>query len=108
LQVAASDELLSGGHRSERRRDVDAPVVRRVRAEPARCLLELSLAAGTPTAAGLVPGDGDVDEPLQKVSLRRWRLAPLVLELLVRGEELPGGDQLQTSVESHGVRGRRS
>ena len=81
-------------------------MVRRVGAEPARRFLELALAAGTPTAPGLVPGDGDVDEPLQEVPLLRRRLAPLVLELLVRGEELAGGDQLQAFVESHEVRGR--
>jgi hypothetical protein len=106
LQVATSDELLRRGHRSECRCDVDATVVRRVGAEPARRFLELAFAARTSTAAGLVPGDCDVDEPLQEVSLLRRRLAPLVLELLVCGEELAGGDQLQALVESHEVRGR--
>ena len=86
------------GHRAERRCDVDATVVRRVGAEPARRFLELALAARTPTAPGLVPGDGNVDEPLQEVSLLGRRRAPLVLELLVRGEELAGGDQLQALV----------
>jgi len=90
-------------HRSESRCDVDATVVRRVGAEPARRFLELAFAARTPTAPGLVPGDGNVDEPLQEVSLLRRRLAPLVLELLVRGEELAGGDQLEAPFESHRV-----
>ena len=77
--------------------------MRRVGAEPARRLLELALAAGTPPAPGLVPRDGHVDEPLQEVSFLGWRLPPLVLELLVRGEELAGGNQLEASFESHRV-----
>ncbi len=47
-----------------------------------------------------------MDEPLQEVALLGRRLPPLVLELLVRGEELAGGDQLETAVESHAIRGR--
>ena len=94
------------GHRSESRCHVDATVVRRVGAEPARRFLELTFAARTPTAPGLVPGDCNVDEPLQEVSLLRRCFPPLVFELLVRGEELAGGDQLQALVESHVVRGR--
>ena len=87
----------------QRRTDVDTAVMRRVRAEPARCFLELALAPGAPPAAGLVPSDGDVDQALQEVSFFGWRFPPLVLELLVRGEELSGGDQLETPFESHGL-----
>jgi hypothetical protein len=54
---------------AQRRRDVDAAVRRRVRAEPAGRLLELALAADAVSAPGLVPGDGDVDESLEEVAL---------------------------------------
>lgn len=69
------------------------------RQAPAR-LLELPLAAHTVTAAGLVPRDRDVNEPLQEVSLRRLGGSPGVLELLVRGEILAAADQLQPAVET--------
>ena len=49
--------------------DVDAAVCRRERGEPAPRLLELARAADRSAAAGLVPGDGDVDEPLVEVAL---------------------------------------
>ena len=103
MQVAARDECLRSGDRVQHRVDIDTPVMRRVRTEPARRFFELAFAAGTLPAPGLVPGDGNVDEPLQEVSLLRRRLAPLVLELLVRGEELAGGDQLEAPFESHRV-----
>ena len=103
MQVAARDERLRSGNRTQRRVDVDTPVARRVRTEPARRFFELAHAAGTHPAPGQVPGDGDVDEPLQEVSFLGRRLPPLVLELLVRGEELACGDQLETAVESHRV-----
>ena len=70
------------------RRDVDALVPWGIRAEAPRRLLELALAADAVPAAGLVPRDGDVDEPLVEVALLRRRRAPRQLELLVRGEEL--------------------
>jgi hypothetical protein len=63
-------------------------VLRCVRAEAPRRLLELALAADPVPAAGLVPRDRDVDEPLVEVALLRRRRAPRQLELLVRGEEL--------------------
>ena len=78
-------------------------MVRRVRTEPARCFAELPLATGTVPAPRVVPGNGDVDEALQEVSLRLRRVPPLVLELLVRSEELAGGNQLEATVESHCV-----
>jgi hypothetical protein len=69
-------------------------VPRRVRPEAPRRLLELTLAADPVPAAGLVPRDRDVDEPLVEVALLRRRRAPGQLELLVRGEELAAPDQL--------------
>ena len=62
----------------------------RERAEPPGCLLELPLAAGAIAAAGLVPGDDDVDEPLEEVLLGGVRGAPRILERLVRLEVLAG------------------
>ena len=62
----------------------------RERAEPSGCLLELALAAGTVVAPGLIPGDDDVDEPLEEVLLGGVGCAPRVLERLVRLEVLSG------------------
>src|SRR2546421_7751131 len=81
------------------------------RQAPSR-LLELALAADSITSAGLVPGDGDVHEPLEKVALGRLgRLgcAPRVFQLLMSGEELAGSNQLQAALErvSQGARLRR-
>jgi hypothetical protein len=67
-------------------------VLRGVRPEPPCRLLELALAADPVPAAGLVPRDGDVDEPLVEVALSRLRRAPRQLELLVRREELAAPD----------------
>jgi hypothetical protein len=72
----------------------------RVGRKPPRRLLELPHAAGPVAASGLVPGDGDVDEALEEVALGRLRRAPLVLELLVRGEELAAPDQLNPAPEA--------
>ena len=58
--------------------------------ETAGGLLELALAAGTVAAPGLVPGDDDVDEPLEEVLLGRVGGAPRILERLVRFEVLAG------------------
>jgi hypothetical protein len=69
-------------------------VPRRIRAEPPRRLLELALAADPVPAPGLVPRDGDVDEPLVEVALLRRRSAPRQLQLLVRGEELAAANQI--------------
>jgi hypothetical protein len=75
--------------------DVDATVLRRVRTEPPLRLLELALAANAVAAAGLVPRDGDVDEALEKVALRRLGRAPRVLQFLVCREELARADQFE-------------
>jgi hypothetical protein len=74
-------------------------VPRRVRAEPPLRLLELPLAADAVPAAGLVPGDRDVDEALEEVALRVGGRAPRVLERLVRGEEVAAPDQLEAARE---------
>ena len=47
------------------------------------------------SAPGLVPRDGDVDEPLEEVALRRLGRPPGVLELLVRLEVAAVPDQLE-------------
>jgi hypothetical protein len=49
-------------------------------------LRQLTLATDPIAAAGLVPGDGDVDEPLEEVPLGRLGCSPDVLERLVRLE----------------------
>jgi hypothetical protein len=68
-------------------------VLGRERGQPPRGLLELPLAADAVPAPGLVPRDGDVDETLEEVLLRRLGRAPSILERLVRGEELALTDQ---------------
>jgi hypothetical protein len=71
----------------------------RIRRQPPDRLLELALGADAPPAAGLVPRDRDVDEPLEEVALLGRRRAPGQLELLVRGEVLAGADQLEPGKE---------
>ena len=79
-------------------------MLRRVRPESPRRLLQLALAADAVAAAGLIPGYGDVHEPLEEVPLRRLGCAPHVLELLVGGEELAAADQVEAGNElGHGV-----
>lgn len=70
-----------------------------VRPQPPRGLLELALAADGVPAARLVPGDGDVDEPLEEVPLGGLGGTPDVLEHLVRGEVLAGANQLEAALE---------
>jgi hypothetical protein len=72
-------------------------VLRRERAEPARGLDELPLAAGTVVAPGVVPGDGHMHEPLEEVLLLGLGGAPGELELLVRIEVLAAANQVETS-----------
>jgi hypothetical protein len=71
----------------------------RVRREPPLRLLELALAADAVAAAGLVPRDRDVHEPLVEVALLVGGGPPRQLELLVGREELPGADQLEPALE---------
>src|SRR5579875_1477788 len=63
------------------------------RLEPER--VELPGGGDRPAAAGLVPGDGDVDEALVEVSLLGRCGSPRQLELLVRGEVAAGPQRLQ-------------
>ncbi len=71
----------------------------RVRRQPAARLLQLAFAADSVAPAGLVPGDRDVYEALEKVALGRLSCAPRVFQLLVGGEELAGANQLQAALE---------
>jgi hypothetical protein len=75
-------------------------VGRGVRPQAASGLLELALAADPPSAPGLVPGDGDVDEALEEVALLRLGRAPGQLELLVRREPLAAAQQLESRLEA--------
>lgn len=79
--------------------DADAAVLGRERPEAALGLLELPLEADTVPAAGLVPRDDDVDEPLEEILLPWLRGAPGVFERLVRGEVLAFAGQIQAPVQ---------
>jgi hypothetical protein len=68
--------------------DVDATMLGRERPEAALGLLELPFEADPVPTPGLVPGDDDVDEPLEEVLLAGLGRAPGVLEGLVGGEVL--------------------
>src|SRR6185437_7074148 len=76
-------------------RDVNAFVARLVALEPAQGLLELARGADSVAAAGLVPRDGDVDEPLIEVPLRLGSGSPGELELLVCLEESSCAEMLE-------------
>ena len=69
------------------------------RPEPAGGLLQLPRAADLVPTTRLVPGDDDVDEPLEEVLLRGLRSAPRILERLVRGEVLPGAGEVEAPLE---------
>jgi hypothetical protein len=71
----------------------------RERPEPPGCLLQLALAAGMVPAAGLVPGDDDVDEPLEEVLLGSVGRPPRVFERLVRREVLTRAGELEAAIE---------
>jgi hypothetical protein len=81
----------------EQRLELDAAMSGRVRLQPAQCLRELPLGADLASASGLVPGNRDVHETLEEVALLGGRSAPGVLELFVRGEVLPGPNELYSS-----------
>jgi hypothetical protein len=74
---------------------------RPVRLEPAGRLLELTLAARTVRARGVMPRDRDVDEPLEEVALGVRGVPPLVLELLVGLEIRPRPDQSEPLLQPH-------
>jgi hypothetical protein len=101
VELASGDAHLRGCDLREDALDVDLAVRGRIRTEPARRLRELTLAAPRIPAAGVKPGYGDVDEPLEEVALLRRRLAPLVLELLVGLEVGAVADQLEAALEGH-------
>ena len=67
--------------------------------QTANRLLELPLGPDSPSAPGLVPGHGDVDESLEEVTFGWCCCAPGVFELLVRGEVLAGPDQFESPAE---------
>jgi hypothetical protein len=79
--------------------DVDSAMHWGVGAESARRLLELPLAADPVAAAGLVPGDRDVDEALVEVALLGRCRPPCVLELLVGCEVLAAADQVEAAFQ---------
>jgi hypothetical protein len=71
----------------------------RVRPEAARGLLELPPATDRSPAPCLVPGDRDVDEPLEEIALLRLGCAPGRFELLMRFEVAARPDQLEAALE---------
>jgi hypothetical protein len=81
--------------------DVEASVPRRVRRKSPGRFLELAFAADAPSAAGLVPGDRDVDQPLEKIALSRLGGPPGLLELLVCVKVPAGSDQLESALVAH-------
>jgi hypothetical protein len=86
--------------------DVDPLMNRRVRGEPARRLLELPLISGPISAAGVMPGDGHVDQALKEVALGCLGGAPEILQHLV-GLEVPAAvDQLEPALELVALKGR--
>lgn len=72
---------------------------RRVRRQAALGLRQLALAADPVPPSCLIPGDGDVNESLEEVPLRRFGSTPGVLERLVRGEVLAASDLLKPERE---------
>jgi hypothetical protein len=84
---------------AQERGDVDAAVLGRERAEAARRLLELPLAAGLVAATCLVPRDDDVHEALEEVLLSGIRRAPGILERLVRREVFAGAGELEAATQ---------
>jgi len=78
-------------------------VRRRIRCEAPTRLRELAFGTVSVPASGMVPGDRDVDEPLQEVALGRGCRTPFVLELLVRLEVATLPDQPQPfAIPRHG------
>ena len=99
VERALGHACLSRSHLREHAFDVDSAVGRGEGRESPRRLLELPPRCDGTAAAGLVPGDRDVDEPLEEVALLRLCGAPDVLEHLVRREELILPDQVEPALE---------
>ena len=85
---------------AQERGDVHASVLGAERPEPARGLLELPLRSDRIAAAGLVPGDDDVHEPLEEVFLLWLGGAPGILERLVRGEVFAAAGKVEARLEA--------
>jgi hypothetical protein len=98
FQRSRCHEHLGSIDRGEQGGDVEASVRGRVRAESACRLLELALATDLLPATGLIPGNRDVDEALQEISLGRLGSPPGVLELLVRLEVPAFANQLKPAL----------
>ena len=99
LQRARFDGFGGGLELHQQGGDVDAPVRGSVGREAPARLLELTFAADSVAAPGLVPGDRDVNEALEEVALGRLGGTPRVFQLLVSGEELAGPNQFQAALE---------
>jgi hypothetical protein len=76
-------------------------MLRCVRTESPRRLLELALASRAVLALRVEPRDRDVDESLEEVSLLARGASPFVLELFVGVEVAPHADQLEPSSQAH-------
>ena len=81
--------------------DVDAPMRGGVRRQAAGSLLELPRRTWLVAVGGMVPGDRHVDEPLEEVPLPRRRLAPFLLEFLVRVEPALRTHERKSVFEAH-------
>ena len=84
----------------ENGRDVDAAVRRRVRGQPTGAPSPAASAAVLLAATRLVPGDGDMDEPLAEVALACLGRPPGGLELLVCLEVLTPARTSSSPAES--------
>jgi len=91
----------------EQRVELQAAVRGSERRQAADRLRELAFRADPPAAAGLVPGDRDMDEALVEVPLLRRSCPPGDLELLVRSEVVAGPDERDALFEVSTRRRRR-
>jgi hypothetical protein len=84
----------------EERGDVEAPVCGGIGPEPSSRLLQLALARQAAAGyARVMPGNCDMDEALEEVTLRLFGGSPDVLQHLVRGEILTAAYQLEAVLE---------
>ena len=99
MERARGDTLPCSSDLGEQSCDVYLAMLRCVRREPARSLLQLAPCRDRAATSGLVPGDGDVDEPLEEVPLLGQRRAPCCFELLVRFEVASRANLLEPALE---------